>query len=223
MIKLQNPRSRAGFTIVELMIATLIFSLVVILITVGVLSFTRAYYKGVNQSVTQNTTRLIIEDIAQAIQFSGGDIQPVLTPTNNSEGMCIGGNVRYSFVRHKQLMDTTALGPNQTRHVLMRDKGASCAGGAALDVENNSQTSACINGGNCTELLDPRMRLAKLSVDPVAGTTDMFRVTIRVVYGDDDLLVNPTGDNAHCDVGLKGTEYCAQSELTTIIKKRITQ
>jgi prepilin-type N-terminal cleavage/methylation domain-containing protein len=223
MTTLPGKQSQRGFTIVELMIATLIFSMVVILITIGVLSFTRAYYKGVNQSTTQNTARLIIEDIAQAIQFSGGDIQPVLTPSGNSEGVCIGGNVRYSFVRHKQLMDSGTLGPNQTRHALMRDKGASCAGGAALDVENNSQTTACINAGNCTELLDPRTRLAKMSVAPVAGTTDMFKVTIRIVYGDDDLLVNPTGDDATCDLGMKGTEYCAQSELTTIVKKRITQ
>lgn len=223
MMRRRANRSWAGFTIVELMIATLIFSLVAILITVGVLSFTRAYYKGVNQSTTQNTARLIIEDIAQAIQFSGGDIQPVLTPSGNSEGMCIGGNVRYSFVRHKQLMDSSTPGPNQTRHALMRDKGASCAGAAALDVENASQTTACINAGDCTELLSPRMRLAKLSVTPVAATADMFKVTIRIVYGDDDLLTNPTGDDASCNFGVKGTEYCAQSELTTIVKKRITQ
>ena len=218
-----DKRQQAGFTIIELMIATLVFSMVILLITIGVLSFTRSYYKGVNQSTTQNTARLIIEDISQAIQFSGGDIQSALVPTANSEGFCIGGNVRYSFVRHKQLTDSSTLGPNQTRHALVRNKGASCAGGSALNVEDAAQTAACISGGNCTELLDPRMRLSKLSIAPLGGTPDMFKISIRLVFGDDDLLTDPVSDDASCNLAVTGTQFCAQSELTTIVKKRITQ
>lgn len=205
-------RRQAGFTIVELMIATLIFSLVVILITVGVLSFTRAYYKGVHQSTTQNTARLIIEDIAQAIQFSGGEVQPTLTATSNSQGFCIS-NQRYSFALGKQLTDDTAPLTNQTRHALVMDKGASCAGASAQNVE-----AATVSG---TELLRPMMRLSKLSVTPISGT-DMFRIDIRIVYGDDDLLENPTGPDARCKTGISGSQYCAQAELTTTVKKRIT-
>lgn len=202
---------QTGFTIIELMIATLIFSLVVILITVGVLSFTRAYYKGVHQSTTQNTARLIIEEIAQAIQFSGGEIQPALTPTGGSQGFCIS-NQRYSFVLGKQLTDDTVLSANQARHALVMDKGTSCGGASAQNVE-----SATVTG---TELLRPMMRLSKLSIAPIAGT-DMFKIDIRIVYGDDDLLENPTGPDARCKTGISGSQYCAQAELTTTVKKRI--
>lgn len=213
MIRLTRRRQQpSGFTIVELMIATLIFSLVVILITVGVLSFTRAYYKGVHQSTTQNTARLIIEDIAQAIQFSGGEIQPTLTVTSNSHGFCIG-NQRYSFVLGKQLTDDAAPTATQTYHALVMDKGASCAGASAQNVE-----SATVAG---TELLRPMMRLSNLAITPISGT-DMFKIDIRIVYGDDDLLENPAAPDARCKVGISGSQYCAQVELTTTVKKRIS-
>jgi prepilin-type N-terminal cleavage/methylation domain-containing protein len=209
-------KKQQGFTIVELMIATLVFSLVIILITVGVLSFTRSYYKGVNQSGTQSTARLIIEDIAQAIQFSGGAVQPVLgtSTSGNSQGICIG-NVRYSFVKGKQFSTDATLTADQAKHGLVSDKGSLCAGSDAQDVEGASVVG--------TELLSPNMRLSKLVVAPVAGTTDMYSITIRIVYGDADLLVNPTADDARCQTGISGTQYCAQSELTTIVKKRIAQ
>jgi len=206
-------RKANGFTIVELMIATVVFSMVIILITVGVLSFTRAYYKGVNQSNTQNTARQIIEEIAQAIQFSGGTIQPVLTNAGSSQGFCIN-NQRYSYALGKQLSDESPLGTNQTSHAFVVDKGASCAGTSAQNVQGASVVG--------TELLGPRMRLSKMSIQQ-QGSTDLYRITIRVVYGDDDLLTNPTGTDARCNVGIKGTEYCAQSELTTVVKKRIAQ
>jgi prepilin-type N-terminal cleavage/methylation domain-containing protein len=207
---------QAGFTIIELLIATAVFSMVIILISVGVLSFTKAYYKGVNQSNTQNAARLIIEDIAQSIQFSGGEVQPVLgtVGSGDSTGFCVGSS-RYSYVLGKQLSDDVPLATGQTKHALVVDKGASCAGGNAQDVEGSSVAG--------TELLTPRMRLSKLTIEPVAGTTDVFKITIRIVYGDDDLITNPTADNAFCSVGISGGQYCAQAELSTVVKKRIGQ
>lgn len=214
-----KPHGRtSGFTIIELMIATLVFSLVMILITVGVLSFTRSYYKGVNQSATQNTARSVLEGITQAIQFSGDAVTSPIgtTGSNGSLGFCIGDQ-RYSYVLGKQLWDEGAPDPalNQSRRVLLLDRSNACAGASAQDVQAASGTLG-------TELLQPRMRLSKLSVVPIAGT-ETYQVTIRVLYGDDDLINNPTAANASCKVSVSGSQYCAQAELTTIVKKRIGQ
>src|SRR5262249_25193419 len=77
----RRPDSRqAGFTIVELMVATLVFSTILIVITYGVLSFTRAYYNGVTNSTTQDTARNIISTISQAVEFNGSGIN--VTPTS---------------------------------------------------------------------------------------------------------------------------------------------
>lgn len=204
-----------GFTIVELLIATLVFSMVLILITVGVLSFTKSYYRGVNQSNTQSATRTILENITQAIQFSGDDVTSTLTAVNGSQGFCIG-NQRYSFLPGKQLWNDGAPNHdlNQTSHVLIQDGPGSCAGLSALDVQG-------LDANSGTELLQPRMRLSKLTVERLPGS-ELYTVTIRVVYGDDDLLNNPTGPDASCKVSISGSQYCAQAELSATVKKRIT-
>jgi type II secretory pathway pseudopilin PulG len=211
-------RGETGFTIVELMIATLVFSMVLMLITVGVLSFTKSYYRGINQSNTQNTARTILEDVAQAVQFSGDAVTPDLGVTNGSHGFCLGNRL-YSYLLGKQLWDagTPDASLNQSRHVLLMDKAGSCGGENPVDVANAP-------ANRTGELLKPRMRLSKLSivqVDPL-GKSDLYKITIRVVYGDDDLLNNPTGPDASCKVSISGSQYCGQAELTTTVKKRIT-
>src|SRR5690606_22524615 len=81
-----------GFTIVELMIATSVFSVVLLLCTYGLLAIGRSYYKGVTISRTQETARLIVDDVAEAIQFNGGAV--VLNPAGRM--YCIGSR-RYSY------------------------------------------------------------------------------------------------------------------------------
>jgi type II secretory pathway pseudopilin PulG len=234
----QQRKPSAGFTIIELLIATLVFAAVLVLISVGVLSFTRSYFRGVNQSATQNAARLIIENISQAIQFSGGDITSPIprsttpsAPTYSfddpySSGFCLG-NQRYSYIAGWQLMDTGAsAAQHQASHVLVQDSPGSCGGLPAQNVRANP---------NGTELLGPRMRLAKLKVDPTADPL-VWRVTVRVVYGDNDLLCSPSvsgdcdsiatttslnKDDLTCKTAIKGSQYCAASELSTVVQKRI--
>lgn len=200
-----------GFTIVELMIATLVFSLVLIVITVGVLSFTKAFYQGINQSNTQEAARSIVETISQAIQFTGDPVTaPGLDGPNNSKSFCIG-NQHYSYLLNKQLTDESTVGPNQSRHVLALNTGAACD---TIQAQNMTANPAG------TELLPPNMRLTKLSVQQV-GTTDSYRVTVRIVFGDDDLLDNLNTPTTKCKVSISGSQYCAMAELTTVVKQRV--
>ena len=215
-----RQRRQAGFTIVELLIATAVFSMVLILITVGVMSFTRSYYKGVNQSNTQAAARTVLEDIAQAIQFSGDVVTaPVpqsATGTPQSSGICVGSR-RYSYLPGWQVTDGGANAAlNRNAHALVMDTPGNCAGLPAQDL------TASLAPGS-VEMIPANMRLSKLKVERVGGATDVWQVTVRIVYGDNDLLSNPTGDNATCNASISGSQYCAQSELTTTVKKRIAQ
>lgn len=214
-----DRRQQAGFTIVELMIATLVFSMVLLVITVGVMSFTRAYYRGVNQSNTQRVARAVLENVSQAIQFSGDQVTAPIASTQVNgrtyEGLCVGGQ-RYSYLRGWQQIDSGADGDqNQADHVLVIDKPGICGGLAAQDLGGPLASGS-------TDLLSPMMRISKLDVAPLSGANDTFQVTVRVVYGDNDLLDDPTGPNASCKVSISGSEYCGQSELTTTVKKRIS-
>jgi prepilin-type N-terminal cleavage/methylation domain-containing protein len=202
-----------GFTIVELMIATMVFSLILLLATMAILQITRVYFKGVTESNTQNTARSVIDTISQAIQFSGG---PVATTSGSAtpsspKAFCVG-NTRFSYDTGWQLEDGS---PDNTKHqafhALVMDTFANC---------NQSTPQAlgqqAVSG---RELLSPHMRLSNVQVNNVG--TNLYRVTVRVVYGDDDLLGNPTAADAKCMGVTAGTQFCSVSELSTVVVKRV--
>ncbi len=54
-----------GFTIIELLIATTIFSVVLLLAASGLLYIGRLYYKGLTSSATQEAARNIMQELTQ--------------------------------------------------------------------------------------------------------------------------------------------------------------
>lgn len=218
--------SQSGFTIIELLIATAVFAIVLIVVTTGIMQFSRQYYKGVISSKTQNTARAIIDELARAIQFNGGQVNAITGP-NGAKGFCVGGSKRYSYVHNTQLTDGPA-GPNQDSHALISDNISGCGGGTpAVDVSSKGLLS-----GTERELLNQHMRLSKFTIDE---NNDLYTISVRVVYGDNDLLCSPAISNncndpaasfpaAAMDLTCKqsaASQFCAASELTTTVKKRV--
>lgn len=205
-------KKQDGFTVVELMIATMVFSLILTIITTGVISFTLRYYKGVNSSTTQTTARSVLDTIGQAIQFGTSTVRPTNLIDNY---FCAGG---YSFTFDKgTLYSGTGNGG-----IYMAPMGSVCG----------PQTS----GGK--QLLGKNMRVTALSVDPIpgGGTGSLYKITLGIAYGDDDLLCAPTAPSGACsgtsnltsfwrsDIqcrGSTGSQFCATSKLTTIVEQRI--
>lgn len=207
-----NQLAQQGFTLVELMIATVVFSVVLLLVTFGVLQVSRNYYKGVTSTKTQQTARAIIDQISQAIQFSGGTITPTAAPSPGSNQVFCLNSQRYSYVLGRKLTDGT-------NHVLVVDTPPCTGSSTAQNLATTSLTAGS------KELVAPNMRLAKLSVSSVG--TNLWQVTVRVVYGDDDLLISPSGaspaysaPDAGCDINA-GSQFCAVSELSTVVQKRL--
>ncbi len=213
-------RKQAGFTIVELLIATLVFSVVLLLITYGVLAITRVYYRGVTETNTQNTARNIIETVSQSVQFYGGQVlRPATAPgafvAGTSYAYCIGDQ-KISFVLGYQIADAPATGKFQSKHAMVLNLPA---GGCATSSPQNLRGSGAING---RELLGANMRLSKFSIQPITGSTNLYKITVKVVYGDDDLLKSPATSTAtQCNTVVKGTQFCAVSELSTVVEKRV--
>lgn len=212
--RLQNaPASVAGFTIIELLIATMVFSVVMLLIAIGVMQFNHAYYNGITQTNTQDVARSILEGISQDIQFTGDQVTSPIGNGGSEQGFCIGSD-RYSYRLGWQLVDSGPIAAqHQTTHALVKDSPGLCGGMNAQNFNNPLAAGS-------TELLSPHMRLSKLSVSQVPGTTTMYNIDVRVVYGDDDLLSNPTANNAACKI-LSGSQFCAVSELSTVVQKRL--
>ena len=202
---------KRGFTILELLVATIVFSVVLLLVTAGIMQIARVYYKGVTETNTQNAARNIIETISQAIQFSGGPVTNTDTPPvpGAERFFCIGSQ-HYSYKLGWQVENNPVAGQNQSWHALVQQPlTGSCAGVQTL-------TNQAIVG---RDLLGRHMRLSKLVVLGLGN--NQYRVEVRVVFGDNDLLSNPTDPNTVCRGESAGTQFCSISELSTTVVKRV--
>jgi prepilin-type N-terminal cleavage/methylation domain-containing protein len=184
-----------GFTIVELMIATTVFSTVLLLCAVGLVSVGRMYQKGSTARVTQESARSIMDQLQNDFELSGGYYQP-LARNGSVDGFCIGDNM-YSY----------------QEHVVGALKVSKPAGGCA-----GAQPDLSLG----RELLGRNMQLGQLDVSPAHTGTPVRAVTIRlkVVYGDSDLLVNRNTPEVNCRGGF-GQEYCAVAALETYATRRL--
>jgi prepilin-type N-terminal cleavage/methylation domain-containing protein len=227
------PRSRntqAGFTIIELMISTAVFATILLVVLTAVTQIGRMYYKGITTAKTQEVTRGLVDRISQEIQFAGPSTTPVsgVGPSTGNGLLCLGSS-RYFFVANK------VVGP--TTHAVWYDNlgtGCTAANVAATADSANMSAAAPITylpptkGG---ELLPEGYRLGKLVV--TAGGSSLYTVSVRVVYGADDLIESGTAGvytsppnaafvpaKAVCKGSQVGTQFCAVSELTTSVLKR---
>jgi type II secretory pathway pseudopilin PulG len=229
------PASRqAGFTIIELMIATLVFSFILIVITVGVMAFTNSYYKGVNSSTTQTATQGIIDDITQAIQFGGaGTVGLGSLPSAGTDGVFCAGSKLFIFSSGVEYNPSAP--------------GAPSDGNWGLYMMNNPNTASCTKPGapsGGSELLGSHMRLADFSLvqQDVSSPTSPWKVNIRVAYGDADLLCSTSlnGNPGGCNPGSAnfpanknfidgqmqcrnqtGSQFCSVAVISAVAQQRL--
>jgi prepilin-type N-terminal cleavage/methylation domain-containing protein len=231
-----------GFTIIELLIATTVFSVVLLTISGAIIQMGRLYYKGITSARTQEVSRSIMDEVSQTIQFSSGqiiDIGPTGSPLTN----------------YKNSLDNTSANSKAvcaaTKHFSFRygqQRTGTQHGLVVQDVPGGCNTTIAqnLNSGTAagTELLGDKMRLSNLVVQQ-AGDVNTYRVTVRVIYGDNDLVCDPdaTTGASNCNstdlwndpnaiAGTRklscknirsGTQFCAASELSTIVKRRLIQ
>jgi type II secretory pathway pseudopilin PulG len=207
-------QSAAGFTVLELMVATSVFAVVMLVLTAGVLAFSRDYFRSINQSNTQATARNIMNDIVQNIEF-GNNLQP-LNPNNPAVGVCVD-QTSYSYAVGYEVVESPSAS-DQLRHGLVKASGGDC-GGISTAVNLKNPISASVH--NQQELLGDHMRLGDLTINPLGGGA--YAVHVRVIYGDSDVLTSPNGSdrsNVTCQGGA-GSQFCAVSDLTTTVQTRL--
>lgn len=221
-----SKNNSSGFTIIELMMATMVFSVIMLVAAGTVVRFTANFQKGITQSSTQSAARNVLDTISQQLQFVGGSsgFRALDSPSGTTyEGYCIHGT-RYSFVLGKQQQD------NNKVFVEEPNVGEGCDGKAS----NLSSLSGV------KTLLSPNMRLAKFNI---TQDEKLYKITLKVVYGDNDLLcVTGVNDNSARDCKnvmqsmtavsasdaanlacktQKGSQFCAVSEISTTVQSRL--
>lgn len=230
-----------GFTIIELMFSTVTFSVVLLICLTGIIQIGRMYYKGLTASQTQQSARSLLDEITQSIQLSGENIQPQRDLTGGAApsgpfvaaaatpyGFFCIGNIRYTYALDRQQANANDAPNKKIKHAMWADEPGNCAGVSNIaqyftdfPVDLTATTPSTYSG---RDVLADNMRLTRLSVQP-AGVPDrsVWQVSLTVAYGDDDLLTDPNNTGRRTCVSTSvGGQFCAFSELSTIVKRRIS-
>lgn len=192
----RKNNSQAGFTLLELMIATTIFSVILLLCTYGLVQVGRTYYKGITQTRTQQATSNIMDTITQGIQFGAAEPGGQLPPSTGSGTFCLGSSqFQYAIGQIPQ--------PGVPALVMSRGCGAATT--------------------EPRELLGENMRLTQFSIEKVDG---VYVVRLKVTHADnsstDPLFDNNSSSPTYGDcTGKAGSQFCASSRLETTVYRRL--
>ena len=216
----QVQKTTKGFTVIELMIATAVFSTVLLLCATAIMQVGRMFYKGTVVNKTQDTARQVVDDIIQAIQFGGNDngFRATASATFSNglgpitvQSLCLG-TVRYSYVNDRSLGSNTS---TQLPHILWKDH-TSVGNCTPLDITNTNPPLSSADG---QEMMGDNMRIPILSV-PSPNSASIWAVNVVVSYGDADVFV--TGSNfGQCVSSRIGGQFCAVSSINTNVVKRL--
>lgn len=212
IINKMKQNSRAGFTIVELLIATTVFSVVLLLAMTGFFQIGHIFYKGVSITQTQSVADQIGQDLSASVESASNISAVTQFQTTNYYYACVG-KVRYTFnPTYRVSADAT-------------DEFTTGQIGLVKDTLNNDgacQPPCIPNPASCgpgqlawnkpQELLGDKMRVESLSLTPLASvSSSYFTIKLVISYGSDDLLIyTDTSDHstASC-TQQQGGQFCA--------------
>jgi prepilin-type N-terminal cleavage/methylation domain-containing protein len=210
-MKINRVNSQSGFTIIELMIATSVLSILLLMTTVIIIGIGNLYNKGVNQANVQDNVRTITDDLAQQLRFGDTFQNPNGTILENNQPvgvMCVD-QTRYTYALGVQI--NTSL-----NHILWRDTlitGQPCVQ-ADLTAPDPSVSSGGVAGSG-SELINPGSRLTQFS----STSLSPYTINVGVAFGDPTLSPPAQGTTSTC-LGSTGDQFCSTAYLTATVEKR---
>lgn len=211
-----NIRSNSkGFTIIELLVAMVAFSSMILIVGLTTLQLGRMYYKGVSTISTQEASRTVIASVSEQLQFATGNLgSRAPTGTPRVGAWCVG-EVRFTYALNRRLDSTSPSEVNKTiRHVLWQDRKTT----SACDPVNLNLPTPTANG---KDLITEDMRLTKFII---IENGDRAKIDIGIIYGENDLIEFSDAPTNEAPVGCKTgdvtAQWCAKSDLTTNVFRR---
>ncbi len=235
MNKIPKTNSK-GFTIMELMIAISILSIILLISSMVLIGVGNLYSKGADMANVQNVSRNIIENVTSTIQFSGAQLNNGVSASPIVYDYSFGavnvpvsaycfGQTRYSFV--------TGFPPTGWSHLIWLDKMATPGSCAPLNISQATPSCAGNSNPNCissqsgsgNELLNANMHLANFSIEEY--NPQLYGISVGVAFGQENMFLSNAGvpklingDNYQCSNNA-GQQYCATSYLTTFATERL--
>jgi prepilin-type N-terminal cleavage/methylation domain-containing protein len=216
----KDKQKQAGFTIIELLIATLIFSTILILATSAIIEITQTYIRGYIESNTQNVNRTLVDQIDKSIQFSSGNI--TISGTTCASGstcwFCVNGNL---YVYKYGLELTSASGD-----IFMEEPNAQdCNDPAAsptgeLNLGNPPSGSIELLTTHMT-LVPPAGNASLLTQVPIDNSNqELYSVNINILYGDPGSYGQTASQAYYCEPISSGGTFCAISGSSSNVEQR---
>lgn len=210
---MKNLRNnQKAFTIIELLIASTVFSMIILGACAAIIQMSRLYYKGIIVSRTQTAGRNLAETIAREIQFQGGTITTQEFGTPPTTKILDISGTRYKFAINKQQ------GKDIPHAIVKYEYISSPPNDPDLnDTDLISSTYRDILGNN--------MRILDLSVSKVGGggvpTAGLYSIQVVIAYGDTDLL-DFSADLADttCKGNIAGSQWCSVVKYNTMVYQR---
>lgn len=223
-IKNKYHKGESGFTIVELLVATTIFSIVLMVILSSFLQIGRMFYKGISVNNVNETARSFVDAVASDVRISGNvtNTRNDNAPGSTKRFFCVGEH-RYTFVLNRKV-GAGDLRPasNSIQAGLMQD---TVSGGAC------PHPSVSGSGTSPQQLLGPDMQLNRMVF--ACNTTKCDIQAHVIFYGADNSvfassipdLDTPaealTAPDAFCSGSLLSTQFCATADINTVVTTRL--
>lgn len=191
------------------MIATGVFSTILLIGMAGFVQVGKSYYKGLTISQTNESAKAILNSVGSAVR-SASLVSGPSSAGSGRQYYCIGGR-RYTYNLFN-MVDTSKHDTNSNFGLLSDDLAGPNACGNPYD-------GTAFN--NPSEMLGNQMRLLKFDIEPVAGSQNLHSIDITVAYGQDRVLTDPKDPDAQCKLQLGGSQFCAITKLSTIVYEGI--
>ncbi len=236
-MKAKNIKSEQGFTIVELLIALSVLSVILVMGTVIMIQIGKLYTKGVNAANLNNTTRNINSDISSALLFSGSAPYSctvsattcAAAETSYAGGggakiyaYCIG-TTRYSYVFNRKQGIDSSVTPTAlvTPHVLWQDtmSNPNSCDPVPIDTANptDSQTT-----GDGHDVIPDNMQLTRFKIVENPVNSSSYDIDVWMAYGDHDLVLTDSDGSNRCN-GSLGSQFCATAKISTTVTRRVVE
>jgi prepilin-type N-terminal cleavage/methylation domain-containing protein len=221
-----TKKSASGFTIVELLIATAVFAVVLVIAQASFLQIGHLFYRGISITNTQESADHIFQDINGNLQSASTIEGAKNSSTGGYDYYCIG-NTRYTYridneVNSGGTTDHSATGNFGILKDTMKGAGTECP--APCD----DAGGACPSGAplkDPVEMLGDKMRVEQFDITQSTTTSNLYNVAIVIAYGENSTLTYGTPGNystAECQGDLNNS-FCAVSRINTSIYKGLHQ
>lgn len=208
----QFSDNNKGFTIIELLIATTVFSVVLLLATETIIYVSKTYVKGQVEAQTQQTAQNILSTISQDIQYNRrSTVNISISNMKSYYYFCIGSHV-YVYTLNHSLSSSFPTG-------LLVSPDPQCT--PPTKIINSGA------GGQTKQLLSAHERLGQLNIVQQKNN-NTFVISVRVAYGNSPYLTKlPSSTSSNYQYtcnhpgGVVLGNFCAVSSLTTTVIPRI--